>query len=297
MNGSKCLLTFQDIFDNRDLNTLHQEDTSLETGEFISAKSSAIYAAILQLSPTLRTGNFASLAKPDLTYIFQLYDRFFFDGTLTQKLSSIGSPALTFRLSPTMSKAAGKTTVCRRKLPDGSYRLSYEIGIAWRILFMNFKTGQRPVTVCGLVCMDRLQTLQRIMEHEIIHLYELLESGRSSCASPAFKSLAGKIFGHLQTSHTLLSTHELAATEHAIHLGSMVEFEFQGRRMRGRVNRIHHRATVLVNAPDGLLYSDGQRYHKFYIPLPLLRPMVEDIRLNKQLPSPGLEQSQSNFPV
>ena len=37
------------------------------------------------------------------------------------------------------------------------------------------------------------------------------------------------------------------------------------------VNRITRRATILVEHPKGQSYSDGKRYLKFYIPLPLLR--------------------------
>ena len=36
------------------------------------------------------------------------------------------------------------------------------------------------------------------------------------------------------------------------------------------MNRITKRATVLVEDPQGILYSDGKHYKAFYIPLPML---------------------------
>jgi hypothetical protein len=41
--------------------------------------------------------------------------------------------------------------------------------------------------------------------------------------------------------------------------------------MSGRVNRITRRATVLVPAPTGELFSDGKRYLRFYVPLEQLK--------------------------
>ena len=65
---------------------------------------------------------------------------------------------------------------------------------------------------------------------------------------------------------------ENAAVEHAVKIGARVEFDFDGKRLVGLVNRIHHRATVLVEDRNGARYRDGRAsYHKYYIPLPFLR--------------------------
>lgn len=255
----------------------------------IASKTTAIYDAILQSSPNLRTGNFTALSTSDLAHLFNLYDATFFRNTLNQMITPAGMQTLAFRLSSTMTKSGGKTGFRKLLLPDGSYREHYEIVIASRLLSMNFYPGQQRVSVCGLDCSDRLQALQRIFEHEIIHLYEFLTSGRSSCAAPAFKTLAGSTFGHTQASHRLISTPEIAAVQYAIRVGSMVEFDFQGVSLRGQVNRIHHRATVLVSADDGMLFSDGRRYRKYYIPLPMLRPAGPE----EALPPPNAGSSTS----
>ena len=51
-------------------------------------------------------------------------------------------------------------------------------------------------------------------------------------------------------------------------------FNFEGRQLTGRVNRITKRATVLVMDPDGEPYSDGSRYRTYYVPLACLKSVL-----------------------
>jgi hypothetical protein len=44
-----------------------------------------------------------------------------------------------------------------------------------------------------------------------------------------------------------------------------VTFAFEGKWLTGRVNRVTKRVTVLVQDPEGPLYSDGFRYKKYYV--------------------------------
>jgi hypothetical protein len=174
-------------------------------------------------------------------------------------------------ISTRMTRAGGATKTHWRRGPGERVVASYEISIAVRPLLMTFAGIQRPVYVCGLPCQDRLAALQRIMEHEVIHLVELLTCGRSSCAGRRFKALAANIFGHTKRHHELVTAQEQAAVEHGVKPGSLVEFEFDGRRLSGRVNRINRRATILVEDPRGRRYTDGKTYAKFYVPLERLR--------------------------
>jgi hypothetical protein len=194
--------------------------------------------------------------------LFELYDQHFFNGELGQQVKAKTDLPLAFRLSSTMTRAGGKTSLYRRRTSDGKIQTHYEIAVASRMLFMTFSDVARPVVVCGLTCPDRLAALQRIMEHEIIHLIELVTFGKSSCSAARFKGLAASIFGHTGTTHALVTPREHAAVQHGITVGSMVEFDFEGRRLVGRVNRISRRATVLVEDASGLLYTDGKRYQK-----------------------------------
>jgi len=250
------------------LEKLVQIRNSLET---ISAGAKGIYDAMLRESPHIREGNFTTLGTDDLQFLFRRYDQQYFDGLLARTISARGSMPITFRLSRTMTSAGGKMTHTRIPQPDGTFRSGFEIAVASRMLFMSFTDQQRQVTVAGLECPDRLHALQRIIEHEMLHLAETLVWGKSSCSAAPFKALAWNIFGHTDTRHALVTPRERAAVQHEIVIGSRVEFEFEGVRRAGRVNRINSRVTVLVESDQGTLYGDGKHYLKFYVPLPLLR--------------------------
>lgn len=233
----------------------------------IAAKTAAIGAALLEKSRCIKQPNFESISEQDLADLFALYDQHFFDGELGRQVRAKTGLPLAFSLSSRMTRAGGKTIQHRQRTPGGKVQIGYEIAIASRMLFMTFTQIGRPVAVCGLTCTDRLAALQRIFEHEIIHLVELLTWGKSSCAQPRFKGLVGNIFGHTDTKHALVTPREHAAVQHGVRVGDLVEFDFNGRRLAGRVNRINRRATVLVEDGAGLLYSDGRRYQKFYVPV------------------------------
>ena len=237
--------------------------------EAVAAHTGSIHATILKESNDIRQPNFTAIGTTDLYRLFELYDQMFFESWLGKTVIEKTGLALRFRLSPTMTRAGGKTITYR--MHD---EMRFEIAIASRMLFMTFRDIARPVTVCGLLCADRLQALQRIMEHEIIHLAELLAWGESSCSAPRFQSMARNIFGHVNHRHELVTPREHAAKVHAIQIGQKVEFEFEGTRHVGTVNRIHRRATVLVESENGMRYTNGKNYLKFYVPLRDLRAVT-----------------------
>ena len=119
-------------------------------------------------------------------------------------------------------------------------------------------------------CTDRLSALQRIMEHEMLHLLEFLVWDTSSCSAKRFKSLARGIFGHGASTHDLVTPAERARAKFDLRVGDAVTFDFQGRPLTGVVNRVNRRATVLVESPRGSRYTNGKRYEKFYVPPAML---------------------------
>jgi hypothetical protein len=115
-----------------------------------------------------------------------------------------------------------------------------------------------------------LEALQRIFEHEIVHLAEQLCWGTSNCSAARFQDIAARFFLHRSHTHALI-THKERAAQSGIGIGSLVVFRFEGRDLTGKVNRITKRATVLVPDPAGKAYSDGSRYNTYYVPLAALR--------------------------
>lgn len=239
----------------------------------IAARQRLIYETLLARSALLQTGNFESIGGDDLKSLLELYNTEFFGGLLTTMVREDSGGEVALRLSSRLTRAAGKTILRRKsvKNPFGGFvRSHYEIAISTLLLFQSFDGGNRSVTIGGIICRDRLEALQRIFEHELIHLAEFLAWGKSSCSAANFKNLSGQIFGHVGVHHDLITPREVAAEKHGVRTGDLVYFEIDGRKVSGRVNRITKRATVLQEDPTGRLFSDGRRYLTFYVPLALL---------------------------
>ena len=239
----------------------------------VEQKTAGIYAHMLEQSAHVDGGNFDSLSHTDVELLFTLYDESFFQKRLERMLRHDDAWPMQFRVSGQMTRSGGKT-IQRMHGPRHDHqprRVTYEIAVSSWLLFQTFKEDHRPITVSGITCRDRLGALLRIMEHEVIHLAELLTWGQSSCGAPRFQRLAGGLFGHTAVTHGLITRAERARIEQGIRGGTRVWFDHDGRRFEGVVNRITKRATVLVPDDEGVLYSDGNRYLKFYVPLEILR--------------------------
>ncbi len=239
----------------------------LNGGDLLSRRK-AVRSSLIRRSSNVTQGNFDKLAPKDLRILYEEYDSEFFDGFLQDQLTELDSPPVSFRLSKRMTSAAGATKY--RRLPvssgeTGVYRPLFELVIGIDLLFQQFKSQDRLVHVNGLECSDRLEALQRVFEHELTHMLELMVWESSSCSKSPFQKMAQHIFGHTEFTHQLITRKERASSEHNIQVGSEVAFEFHGRKYEGVVTRITKRATVLVKSAEGILYTDGIRYRKFYI--------------------------------
>ena len=234
--------------------------------ELILSRVHQIHQDVLARSPHIRQANFTTIHPRDLEFLFVAYDECFLTGLCQPALEG---RKLSFRLSPRMTRTGGMTT--RYRARNGE--VSFEIAIAISILFDGFGDTDRRITVCGFECQDRLEALQRIFEHEMVHLAEQLCWGCSDCTAVRFQDIAGRLFLHRAHTHDLITRKERAA-QSGIRLGSRVAFTFEGRRLTGRVNRITKRATVLVEDPAGRKYSNGLRYKTYYVPITWLEPAV-----------------------
>ena len=243
------------------------ESLSLESSQ-IAEGISSVSVDVLSQSSSIDGPNFTQILPADLELLFTSYDRAFFRGLISDTLHKT---CLRWRVSRRMTSSGGKTTRFRDFSTGKTW---YEICVSHVVLFGSFDgRDHREVTVSGLVCHNRLQALQRVMEHELIHLVELLVWGQTSCARARFRSMSRRLFGHTQNKHRLITPREKAMAQFGIRPGMAVHFCVQGKRHQGFVNRINKRATVLVEDRRGEKYSDGKRYTKFYVPVALLEPV------------------------
>jgi hypothetical protein len=240
------------------------ETTTLPADE-ITARLMQIHAAVLSQSSYINDANFKRIHASDLAILFAEYDKRFFAGQIKEAL---GTTRLDFGLSKRMTSAGGKTAAYRDRRTSIRW---YEISVSTTLLFGCFADDDhRPITASGITCVDRLDALQRVMEHEITHLVEILLWDKSSCAADRFCSITQRFFGHTENKHQLITPKERALVKFGIHPGMHVRFRIDGQQHVGVVKRINKRATVLVEDAKGLPYSNGKRYSKFYVPVQML---------------------------
>lgn len=240
----------------------------------IRAKTRQVYDRLLAESRWIRDGNFRSIHSHDLQALFGYYDELFFDGLLGPSARASNTP-LTFRISKRMTRVGGTTTKFRHTNRPGRHA-SYEIAVSSTLLFSTFHDVDRSIIVSGIECHDRVEALQRIFEHELMHLTELVIWNDSSCSQHRFHSLSFQFFSHTEATHQLITPTERAATRFGIKAGDRVRFRYEGASFEGLVNRITKRATILVEDVNSPLYSDGKRYTKYYIPVSQLESVAKE---------------------
>ena len=234
----------------------------------ISAHVGQIRAALLGASGHIDKPNFDRISSVDLELLFAEYDRRFFAGKIVE---SLGPRRLTFGLSKLMTSSGGKTAW---KIDRTTGQRWYEISVSTAILFSCFRgDDHRPIATSGIPCRDRLDALLRIFEHELVHLIEMQLWDKSSCSRARFHALTLRFFGHTENTHRLITPRERSIEKFGIKPGMTVRFRFDGIEHVGVVNRVNKRATILVENRTGARYSNGKRYLKFYIPMPMLAPV------------------------
>ena len=122
----------------------------------------------------------------------------------------------------------------------------------------------------------RASNFTTIAAEDVERLYRLYDE---TFFNGLFQRLAGNLFAHTAVRHELVTQREIAHRRFGIKTGDRVTFEYEGVRHTGIVQRITQRATVLVEDPHGLMYSDGKHYRKYYVPVPLLAPAPGAARL------------------
>ncbi|KAA5540440.1 hypothetical protein FYK55_20735 [Roseiconus nitratireducens] len=229
-----------------------------------------IHEQMLMTSRSIDGPNFRKIGRDDVARMIRMYDDRYFGGKILPTATAEG---VSFGISSRMTSVAGKLVT---QYPEGKYDgiRSFELVLSSTLLFQTFEDVSRPVEVAGCLCRDRLEAMQRIAEHELVHLVEMLIWNDGNCSEARFQSIAKRYFGHTDYQHNLITQRERAAVRFNIRVGDHVAFHHDGHRLQGRVNRITRRATVLVPNSAGERFSDGHRYVRFYVPLDRLQRVV-----------------------
>jgi hypothetical protein len=241
------------------------------TGAEISARQAAIHRETLLLSRLIDRPNFFRLETDDVARMVRLYDDYFFDGHV---IPTVQAEGLSFGLSSRMTRVAGKLVTHHDPKNRNGIR-KFELVLSSTLLFQTFDDVNRPIVVTGFRCRNRLEAMQRIVEHEFTHLVEMLVWNEGNCSDPRFQSIAKRYFAHSDYHHDLITQRERAARRFDIRVGDKVRFASERGVLVGRINRITRRATVLVLDPRGEKFSDGTCYQRYYVPLERLTKVNE----------------------
>lgn len=233
------------------------------TVEEIRKKREAVRQQFISRSSNISSGTITQISTTDLSLLFGLYDQLFLGGYVTHNLKG----KLILSLSGRMTKVAGKTMVPQNIAHLKPEAITYEIRVGVNFFFQYYSISRDKV-VCGIKTSDALEAFQIVFEHELCHLVEYHEFRSSSCKKERFKTIARNIFGHTDVYHHLPTDREIADAMYGFKVGDRVSFEFEGKQMKGIINGIHKRATVMVPDKNGM-YADrkGKRYSKYYVSL------------------------------
>lgn len=216
-----------------------------------------------QQIPGIQNGTITRLSTTDLIWMYELYDRIFFANWFKESFAG----KIKFSLSRRMTKSAG-LTLCPKnidKIKPEEWVMEIRIGVDF---FLQYNTIEGSKTVCGIKTSSALEALQLVFEHELCHVLEFIHFKQSKCSGQRFKTIAANLFGHSESYHKLPTIRQIANQKLGLHIGDIVSFDFEGKRLNGILYNINKRATVMVKDRKGSLTDKkGNRYTKYYVPL------------------------------
>lgn len=228
------------------------------TAAEICRRRAQILASLLARDPGFCAIPVRGILPSTLAEMLRLYDVQFLGGYLSRAYGT-----LWVTLSSRLISSAGKFIYAR----DAAKRMEKaEIRMSGDFLA---RLDKGPLNLNGLSVATPQEAFLVVFEHELCHALEVALFG-STGHSARFLWLAGGLFGHTQTHHSLPTRRQEAAQEGLL-VGMRVRFPHEGRTLTGVVTYIGKTATVMVPSPRGT-YRDrtGRRYAKYRVPLPLL---------------------------
>jgi hypothetical protein len=236
------------------------------TPKTIKDKRAEVSRLLTQSSPNIQNGDIKVISSADLKLLFDFYDKVF----LRKRFKNKFKGKLRFSLSRRMTRSAGKTLFPANLSGIKPENLIIEIRMGVDFFFShNLIEGSK--NACGIQTKTALEALQVIFEHELCHAIEYICFGQTNCSGDRFKTIAGNLFGHTESHHSLPTNTQIAHQKLGLKIGDNVGFTFEGKRLKGILYKINKRAVVMVPDKNGQFAdSSGNKYAKYYVPLPML---------------------------
>ena len=185
----------------------------------------------------------------DLEFLFKLYDNYYFSGELSENLNII------LKYSNKMTKTAGLVRYSKRKS-------DIKIVFSYPLIFQSYLKKPEGYIVNGIFCKNPVESLMRVLEHELSHLVEYILFGSTNCNKPQFIKIAYELFGHTENKHKIgLKIHDYGNIKQ-IKKGDKVSFPYRGKIYSGSVLGIRKNITVAIKELNNI--------KKFYVPFSMI---------------------------
>lgn len=191
----------------------------------------------------------------NLSELKDLYDKYFFSNRIQKQLEQTNS-TLNFVFSQ-HTKTGGS---CSKRGSD--YVIKIPI-----VLFQNlFRNGEKNLLVNGISCTTKLECLQIVFEHELIHLFMFLyyDDHKSSYGQSRdtftshgelFRSITYMYFSHTDYKHSLFSGEASdKIKKEDITLGARIKYQSKGNEYYGKVSKINPKRAKIVH-DDGKIFN------------------------------------------
>lgn len=243
-------------------------DSYSYTAQEILRLRKLVAAQFQQETGSVSDGHIRAFHDADVQRLFLLYDNLFFHSCFQTN----GPQDIRFHYNGRLTSSAGLTKASHPSRRTNPLHWRYDISIS-KPLLNSFRPPATGITVNGIAPVTQLEAMQLVLEHELCHVIEFISYGNSNCRAGRFRTLAMRLFGHTDVVHTLRGT---SAVQTTFHIGETVCFQWKAATRSGIITRITKRATVMVPDRAGD-YEDrtGQRYRKYYVPLPNLQKCKE----------------------
>lgn len=227
----------------------------------IIRKRAEVAQRLIATSKRIKNGTIKEISEWDLRFLFELYDEYFFCGWFKNN----NKDKFSFSLSRRMTKCAGKTICSKNNIVPEEMKVEIRIGIDF---FFHYGAINNDNNVCGIKTGTSLEALQIVFEHELCHVIEFVTFKESNCKGTRFKVISNNLFGHTESYHQLPTNKEILQKRFGIKIGDNVNFNFEDKKLRGIIQAINKRATVMVPDKNGT-YADnrGNKYAKYYVPI------------------------------
>lgn len=227
-------------------------------------------AQVLQLfyngSENIKNSTIERISPRDLELLLDAYDRLFFQ----QWFKTNFKGKLKFSLSSRMTRSAGLTFCPKNidKINPEDLILEIRLGVDFFFQYADIEGNKK---VGGIGTNHSVDALLLVFEHELCHVIEYLLYHKSSCRGLHFKEIAGNVFGHTESYHSLPTHRQIANEKLGYTIGDTVSFTSDGIKLMGVLYKINKRATVMVKDKNGSFVDlKGVKYAKYYVPLSLL---------------------------